>query len=93
MTLYLFIYLPTYIYLYLYYVYVWTSMIIFSCWFAVGDFVNVGELEGYQVLANNSLLLQSPRSQDEGWFRCTAANEGQNRMHMQNGLTELIYRI
>lgn len=44
--------------------------------FAVGDFVNVEELEGYQVLANNSLLLQRPSKQDEGWFRCTAANEG-----------------
>ncbi|KAG0728610.1 Hemicentin-1 [Chionoecetes opilio] len=42
----------------------------------IGDFVDVEKLEGYQVLANSSLLLQWPGSQDEGWFRCTAANEG-----------------
>lgn len=43
---------------------------------AVGDFVAVEELEGYQVLGNNSLLLLYPSSQDEGWYRCTASNEG-----------------
>lgn len=42
----------------------------------IGDFVSVDELEGYQVLANDSLILQRPSSQHEGWFRCTAANEG-----------------
>ncbi|MPC08143.1 Hemicentin-1 [Portunus trituberculatus] len=42
----------------------------------IGDFVSVDELEGYQVLANDSLVLERPSSQHEGWFRCTAANEG-----------------
>ncbi|XP_063876640.1 hemicentin-1-like isoform X2 [Scylla paramamosain] len=42
----------------------------------IGDFVSVEELEGYQVLANDSLILQKPSSQHEGWFRCTAASEG-----------------
>ena len=57
-------------------------MTIFSCWFAVGEFVNVDELEEeYQVLANNSLVLQRPSSHHEGWFRCTAANEGYYILH------------
>ncbi|XP_050723288.1 hemicentin-1-like isoform X2 [Eriocheir sinensis] len=42
----------------------------------IGDFVSVDELEGYQVMGNNSLMLLYPSGQDEGWYRCSAANEG-----------------
>ncbi|XP_042230990.1 hemicentin-1-like isoform X2 [Homarus americanus] len=42
----------------------------------IGEFVSVEGLEGYRVLSNNSLLLEDVSLRDEGWFRCTAANEG-----------------
>ncbi|KAK8732672.1 hypothetical protein OTU49_006872 [Cherax quadricarinatus] len=42
----------------------------------IGEFVNVETLEGYVVLSNMSLLLEDVGLKDEGWFRCTATNEG-----------------
>ncbi|XP_071515843.1 hemicentin-1-like [Panulirus ornatus] len=45
----------------------------------IGEFVSVEEIEGYKVLSNNSLLLEEVSTKDEGWFRCTATNEGGRR--------------
>ncbi|XP_063600047.1 hemicentin-1-like [Penaeus indicus] len=42
----------------------------------IGEFVNVKHVRGYRMLSNTSLLLENVTSNDEGWFRCTAANEG-----------------
>ncbi|KAK3876548.1 hypothetical protein Pcinc_018676 [Petrolisthes cinctipes] len=42
----------------------------------IGKFVDVRELEGYRVLANNSLVLEEVTRDHKGWFRCTAMNEG-----------------
>ncbi|XP_069163060.1 hemicentin-1 isoform X2 [Procambarus clarkii] len=45
----------------------------------VGEFVSVEGLQGFRVLSNKSLLLEDVGLKHEGWFRCTAANEGGRR--------------
>ncbi|XP_066942937.1 hemicentin-1-like isoform X1 [Macrobrachium rosenbergii] len=44
-----------------------------------GEFVDIEGMTGYRALPNNSLLIEEVSSEDEGWFRCTAANEGGRR--------------
>ncbi|XP_068231428.1 hemicentin-1-like [Palaemon carinicauda] len=44
-----------------------------------GEFVDIQDMAGFRVLPNNSLHIEEASSEDEGWFRCTAANEGGKR--------------